>query len=118
MKTALLIAASFFVTLTAQAKGTKYICKEVGDFGPKKSLVLTQVSDREIKEGVKERFLLEVFEGSEKEPSLSVNGFVTTEDVMFQFKSSDRKVSAMIYLDEMEESSLAQGRKTTSFDCN
>ncbi|MBI2522212.1 MAG: hypothetical protein HYV97_17465 [Bdellovibrio sp.] len=116
MKTALLIV-SLLLSVTANAAGAKYICKEKTDY-QKQTLILTQVSDREIKEGVKERFVLEVYQGYEKEPRLVTKGYVTTEDVMFSFKSDDKKVSAMIYLDELDQTSLSQGRKNTNFDCN
>lgn len=116
MKTALLIT-SLFLSITANAARVKYICKEKTDY-QKQTLILTQVSEREIKEGVKERFVLEVFQGNEKTPRIVTKGYVTTEDVMFSFKSEDKKVSAMIYLDEMDQASLSEGRKSTQFDCN
>ena len=116
MKIALLIS-SLFLSLSVNAAGTKYICKERTDY-QKQTLILTQISEREIKEGVKERFVLEVFQGSEKNPRLVTKGFVSTEDVMFSFKSDDKNVSAMVYLDELEESYLSEGSKTTHFDCN
>ncbi len=114
----LLLVSSLMMSIAANAGGTKYICKEVINGGPKQTMVLTQVRDVEVTENVKERFVLEVFEGAEKTPRLSVKGYVKTEDVMFEFKSDDKKVSAMIYLDELEESGLTEGRKTTNFDCN
>ncbi len=117
MKTALTIAALMASMTAAHAKGTKFICKETRTYGPKKSMILTQVSEREIREGVSERFVLEVYEGSEKNPTLKTEGRVSTEDVMFQFKSYDGKVSAMLYLDELDQSNLTYKGQTTNFDC-
>ncbi|HAZ11979.1 MAG: hypothetical protein A2X86_06990 [Bdellovibrionales bacterium GWA2_49_15] len=116
MKTAFLIG-TLLLSVTANAAGVKYICKETTEY-QKQTLILTQVTDREIKEGVKERFVLEVYQGYEKEPRLVTKGYVSTEDVMFSFKSDDKLVSAMIYLDELDQASLSEGRKDTGFDCN
>ncbi len=101
----------------AQNDGRKFICKELADF-EKQTLILTQVKDRPLVEGVKERFALEVYSGYGITPRIAKKGYVVTEDVGFTFKSDDHLVSAFIFLDELDQASLTEGNKTTNFDCN
>lgn len=103
---------------TALAQGVKHICKEMTDY-QRQTLVLTQVYDRDIKEGVRERFTLEVYPAGVKQPRLVKSGYVSTEDVMFQFESDDKKVSVSLYMDEMDQTTLSEkGKKDVSFDCH
>lgn len=104
--------------MSTEAAGVKYICKEIVNYGPKQTLILTQVSDQVLREDVKERFLLEVYEGSEKQPRLISKGYVITEDVMVNFVSDNKKIKTIIYLDEMEETVLTVNKKETKFDCH
>lgn len=46
-------------------------------------------------------------------------GYVLSEDVHFLFKSEDKSVSIMIYLDEMEDARLViNGKNAGTFFCN
>ena len=69
-------------------------------------------------EGAKFAFQLEVFEGNSSKAVLSEKVTVETEDVMFGFKNSAKKITGMIYLDELDASYLTIKGKTTHFDCN
>lgn len=115
----LLIAAIVLMTSTLTFAGEKYICKEKKEsWESKTSFILTQIGDADVKEGEKYAFHLEVFEGNNSKPLLSEKVTVQTEDVMFGFKNSAKKIYGMIYLDELDASYLTIKGKTTHFDCN
>lgn len=100
--------------------GTKYICKEItkNSWDNKKTMILTQIGHSSIEESVKYPFLLEVFESGNSRPVLSEKVTVETEDVMFGFSNKAKKISGMIYLDELEETYLTIGKKEIRFNCN
>lgn len=100
--------------------GEKYICKEITEnsWDSKKTMILTQVGDIEVKEGVKYTFKLEVYEGNSSKPVVAENVTVETEDVMFGFNNKAKKISGMIYLDELDQTWLKVGKNETRFDCN
>ncbi len=115
----LLIAAIILISSTQTFAGEKYICKEKKEsWESKTSFILTQIGDATLKEGEKYSFQLEVFEGNSGRPLLSEKVTVQTEDVMFGFKNSAKKITGMIYLDELDASYLTIKGKTTHFDCN
>jgi hypothetical protein len=99
----------------AQAAGIQYICSEKDALGSAHTVVLTQQGSRPLKEGEKQPFTLRMYETGEKTPSLVKQGTVETEDVMFSFKSDDKKLTFGIYLDELDQSYLEVNRKTTYF---
>jgi hypothetical protein len=101
------------------AGGTKYICKEIDAEDAKRTVILTQNGDREFSEGEREPFTLEVYKTGQKTPVLTAEGRVSTEDVMFTFRSFDRRTSFHIYLDELDQSALTVNRRSsnTRFDC-
>lgn len=115
----LLIAAIVLMSSTLTYAGEKYICKEKKEsWESKTSFILTQIGDAKITEGDKFAFKLEVFEGNSSKPVLSEKVIVETEDVMFGFKNSAKKITGMIYMDELDASYLTIKGKTTHFDCN
>ncbi len=111
-----------FLVLTASAlsfAGEKYICKEKKEsWESKKTFILTQIGDAQVKEGVKYSFILEVFEGNSSKPVMTEKVIVETEDVLFGFKNTAKKISGMIYMDELEGSWLSIKGKKIYFDCN
>lgn len=113
---ALIVLAS---SITAFA-GEKYICKEITEnsWDSKKTMILTQVGNIDIKEGVKYNFTLEVYEGNSAKAVVSEKVTVETEDVMFGFENKAKKISGMIYLDELDQTWLKVGKTETRFDCN
>mgnify|MGYP000473180231 CR=1 FL=1 len=117
MKKSILVLG-LLISSMAQAAGAKYVCTQQGGGAAARTVVLTQTGDREILENRAEDFRLEVYEAGQVTATLEKDGKVLTEDVMFSFKSDDRAVSFMIYLDEMDQSSLrVRGQRTTRFTC-
>jgi hypothetical protein len=106
------------ITISSTAfAGEKYICREIGgdEYAPKK-MILTQVSDESIREGKFYPFKLEIFDSGKAIVSESVN--VRTEDVMFRFTNTAKKISGIIFLDELDQTSVSVGRTKYHFDCN
>lgn len=103
---------------TLSFAGEKYICREIGgdEYQPKK-LIVTQVGDAPIKEGKVYSFKLEIFEGNSSTPIVSESVNVRTEDVMFRMTNTARKISGMIFMDELDQTSVSVGRKEYRFDC-
>lgn len=117
MKFALLLALTI-LSATAFA-GEKYICRETGgdEYAPKK-FILTQVSDDVIHEGKFYSFKLEIFEGNSGKAIVSESVNVRTEDVMFKFTNTAKKISGIIFLDEMDQTWVKVGKTEYHFDCN
>lgn len=118
MKT--LLAVIVLSVSTSSFAGIKYICKEItkNSWDNKKTMILTQIGNASVEEGVKYPFQLEVFESGNSRAILSEKVTVETEDVMFGFSNKAKKISGMIYLDELEETSLTVGKKEYRFNCN
>lgn len=100
--------------------GDKYICKEMTEnsWDSKRTMILTQLGNIQIKEGVKYDFKLEVFEGNSSKPIVSEKVTVETEDVMFGFSNKAKKIEGMIYMDELDQTWLKVGKSEWHFDCN
>lgn len=115
----LLALITLLTSITAFA-GEKYICKEITEnsWDSKRTLILTQVGNIEINEGVKYTFTLEVFEGNSSKAIVSEKVTVETEDVMFAFSNKAKKISGMIYMDELDQTWLKVGKNEWHFDCN
>ncbi len=114
---------SVFVILlfsTVSFAGEKYICKQItaNSWDDKVTMVLTQIGDEQIKEGVSYKFKLELFSGRSATPKFSETVIVETEDVMFSFVNKAKKVNGMIYLDELDQTWLYVGQDKYDFDCN
>lgn len=114
----LLIVAFALLSLNALA-GDKYICKQIGgdEYSPKK-MILTQVSDENMSEGKFYAFKLEIFENNTSKAIVSESVNVRIEDVMVKFTNTAKKISGMIYLDELEASYVKVGSTSYNFDCN
>ena len=60
-----------------------------------------------------------LYQFAKKTPVFVAKGTVQTEDVMFNFKSADKKTTFRVFLDELDQSSLDSKRaKAGAFDCN
>ena len=117
MKLFLMLALTLSSTLALA--GEKYICRETGadDYNPHK-MILTQVGDDSIKEGKFYAFKLEIFKGNSAKAIVSEAVNVRTEDVMFKFTNTAKKISGIIFLDEPDQASVTINKKSMSFDCN
>jgi hypothetical protein len=99
--------------------GEKYICTQIdGDEYAPKKMILTQVSDDTIHEGKFYPFKLEIFDGNSSKAIVSESVNVRTEDVMFKFTNTAKKVSGIIFLDEMDQSHVKVGKTEYRFNCN
>src|SRR5688572_18330166 len=108
MKHVLMLALS--LTSSMAFAGEKFICQQTdGDRYSPKKMILTQIGTAEIREGKPYSFKLEVFEGRGSEAKISETVTVETEDVMFGFKNKVKKISGMIYLDELDQTWLKVG---------
>lgn len=120
MKAILISLMSLVMSSSAFASGAKYICKETG-VKPgynKRTVVLTQFGDAEVKEGKTYAFGFQVFDGVSKKPTLSTKVFVQTEDVLFAFGNREEAISGMIYLDEMDQASVEIAGEKLSLNCD
>ncbi len=120
MKTTILCLASL---LSFSAFGAeKYVCNQYNRENEKilqTTAVLTPAQEGEVQEGVPHPYRLALFNGANAVEELESEGVVMLEDVMFEFKSTDaKKARFMLYLDEMEESSLSiAGEEKGDFIC-
>jgi hypothetical protein len=117
MKLSLVLALSILTSVAFA--GEKYICTQADseDFAPKK-LVLTQIGHEEVQEGKTHSFKLELFQGRDRKALVSETVSVRTEDVMFSFSNKSKKISGMIYMDELDQTWLKIGKEEMHFDCN
>ncbi len=106
----------------AQPKpAARWVCSEydrADDKLKQRTVILAQTDTQGLVEGSALAFSLEMYEGSNVSPALSVDGKVEHEDVMIDFKSADDKVGFHLYLDEMNESALTlDGAAAGDFVC-
>lgn len=119
MKKMMIFTALMTLAVSASAQaGQKYICKEISPKLNPKTLVLTQIGNTRIVEGRQAKFKLEVFVKNTAAPVISEIAVVETEDVMFAFQVKGKSIRGMIYLDELDQTSLTVNGKRFDFDCN
>lgn len=99
----------------------RWVCREYDrgtQAAKQRTVVIEQTDDQGLTEGKKLGFSIDLYKGAENYPELSAKGIAQTEDVSFNFKSSDGKVGFNIYLDEMNESGLTlNGQDSGDFVC-
>ena len=121
MKLLTLLASTLIAT--SSFAGERYLCHqtdaestyEAQQYSPYK-IVLTQVGHDKIQEGKFFPFYLEVYLDQTK-PIFETAVNMRNEDVMMKFTNTAKKVSGMIYLDEMDQAYLTVGNKKMHFDC-
>ena len=110
MKFAALIFAAVSVMISTSAfAADKFVCTEYDrhyDSLLQTTVVLMPIDKGEIKEGEAFKYSIEVYDGANVTPTLEAEGAVLTEDVMFNFESSDGKTKFHIFMDEMNEAGL------------
>ncbi len=116
MKALLLIASLLFTSLSFA--GVTHVCVELTPKDPYiiHKMVLAQVGHDKIEEGKFIPFVLQIFQGSTLLIETPVN--VRTEDVMFNFTNTAKKVKGIIFLDEMDDSWVKIGKLEFDFNCN
>ena len=115
-----LLALLVLISSVGAFAGEKYICKQItaNSYDNKVTMVVTQVGDAKIEEGKTYSFTLELFETGNSKPLVSEKVTVETEDVMFSISNKAKKITGMIYLDELDQAWLYVGTKKYDFDCN
>lgn len=117
MKALLIFALTLFSSLSFA--GDKYICREINNNTYQlKKMILTQVGDASMKEGKFYPFKLEIFDKTSSTPIYVEAVNVRIEDVMVKITNTAKKVSGIIFLDEMEATWIKIGKTSISFDCN
>jgi hypothetical protein len=113
------IAASFLFSSIATFAGEKYICVQSGEYeySPAK-VILTQIGEGKVVEGNPTPFSLEIYTDYTTKPSVKELVYVTTEDVMFHFNNKAKKISGLIFMDELDEAHVKIGKKEIRMNCN
>jgi hypothetical protein len=112
------VIALFAFVLASASFAQDYKCGETDQASgvAPRTLVLKSLSTREVREGDKVPYRLELFQGKKK--VLSEKVIVEMEDVMFGFENKAKKIVGMIYLDELDQTYLYVGKDKAYFDCN
>lgn len=119
-KSFIMIALSLFsiTALAEEYSPVQYVCKQTQTESKRPlTMVLTQEKLGPVREGVRTPFILNLFSGESSRPFLTKRVYVETEDVIFDFATSDKTISGRIYLDEMDQTSLELGKNSYRFDC-
>lgn len=118
MKSLILIAGVLFSTMSLAAS-EKLVCREQS--GENMTVVVTTFAELPVteNENLDERFeaTIEIYGKETTSPKISIDGIVETEDVMYNFKSLNKKVSFSAYMDEMDQSSVTVNGKRTRLVC-
>jgi hypothetical protein len=116
MKKSILSLTLVLMSSSAFAAGTKFFCKTTEDF-EKQTVVVTQASNDDMKEGKKYAFLVEVFNGRDKKPVATAKVQAETEDVSFVANSANGKAHFHVYLDEMDQAALELNGQKMELNC-
>ena len=120
MKFFIALFAFVLISSSTFASDEKITCNEIvlmnGDVS--RTMVLTKISVRPLREGEKAPYKLELFKGKKNILILSEKVIVETEDVQFMFENKAKKISGMIYMDELDQTSLTLKNEDINFDCN
>ncbi len=119
MKSMILIA-SLFIGSVSFANGEKIVCREKS--GEKQITVVVRTGKSlpvKTEESVEARFEadIEVYGKSSLMPQISEVGVVETEDVLYNFTSSNKKITLHIYLDEIDQSLIIVNGKEIGLIC-
>lgn len=113
----ILMASLVMMSLNAFAVAEKFVCQEYDRKTEKylqRSVVLTPTGEAVEAKDRQGRYThmeipyhVAMFNGPDWSSEVNVKGVVATEDVNFNFSSSDGKVEVYLYLDEMNESGMS-----------
>ncbi|MNK89331.1 hypothetical protein D3C87_1093390 [compost metagenome] len=122
MKALLVLATLLTISGTAQAFESIQ-CKGNEEFGTSKNVTMTMKAvdktNNDVPEGVKVPYELLVMIDNQVVVATTVQAHA--EDVMFQFRSKTNrfgKVSGIIYLDELDQTSVTVNDLDFTLDCN